>query len=217
MKNYEYIAFDMDGTLMNTYEGVSKAITYTMDKMGKPKPTEQQIRPCIGPPLDDSYKKIFGFTHEEAIEGVAKFREYYRDKGQFECHPYSGITDTLAALNDAGYKLFVATSKLITPALEIVRHFGLDKYFCHVEGTPPGYGDCSKADVLRNAFSSLGITDKSKVILVGDTKFDVIGAKEAGIECMGVLYGFGSEQEFKENGADYIVETTADIADFFLK
>ena len=114
-----------------------------------------------------------------------------------------------------GKKLFVATSKPVIPARNIVKRFELDQYFCHVEGTPPGAGDYSKEDVLKGAFAALGITDKSKVILIGDTKFDIIGAKAVGIQSMGVLYGFGSREELESHGADYIAPTTDDILKFF--
>ena len=215
MKKYKYIAFDLDGTLMNTYEGIANGQRYVAEHFGMEEPKEEIIRLFIGPPLEDSYKKLYGFNEEKTAEAVAKFREFYGPIGQNQCEPYQGIENTLEELQKAGYKLFVATSKLIGPAKGIVERFGLSKYFCHVEGTPLGSGDCSKADILTAAFRNLGIEDKSEVILIGDTCFDAIGAKSVGIDCIGVLYGFGSREDLESNGVIALAETPADILKFF--
>lgn len=216
LRDYNYIAFDLDGTLINTYEGVSNALQYVMKHFGRRELTQQEARLCIGPPLEDSYINLFGFTPEEARIGLAKFREFYGPIGQNQCKPYDGIEEVLAALQQNGKKLFVATSKLITPALSILERFGLDKYFLHIEGSPPGEGDFRKSDILNAAFRHLDIKDKSDVILIGDTKYDIIGAKEAGIASMGILYGFGSKEDFIANGADYIVDGVDDILKSFV-
>ncbi len=216
LKDYNYIGFDLDGTIMNTYEGVAGGIKYVMRHFGRPEPTEQEIRLCIGPPLDDSFRNLFGFTAEESKLGIDKFREYYAPIGQNLCRPYEGIAEALKSLSESGKKIFVATSKLITPAVAILENFDLAKYFCLIEGTPVGCGDCSKADILRSAIGKLGNPDLDDVILIGDTKFDIIGAKEVGIASMGVLYGFGSREDFETHGADFIVATPEEITKSFI-
>ena len=214
-KKYIYIAFDLDGTLMNTYEGIANGLCYVAEHFGMEKPDEKMIGLFIGPPLEDTFKKHYGFDEEKTAEAVAKFREFYGPIGQNQCKPYDGIKETLQKLNDAGYKLFVATSKLIGPAKGIVERFGLSEYFCHIEGTPLGMGDCSKADILLAAFGALNIKDKREVVLIGDTRFDAIGAAKVGIDCLGVSYGFGTKEELEENNVFAVAESPADILNFF--
>lgn len=214
-RDFEYIGFDLDGTLMNTYEGIANGLRHVLKSYEMGEPTEAQIRFCIGPPLDGSLQTLYGFSVEESKKAVEKFREFYGPIGQHQCQPYEGIEEVLKALKGLGKKLFVATSKPIAPARSILERFGLAKYFMHIEGTPPGSGDCSKADVLNAAFASLGNPPLDNIILIGDTKFDIIGAKTVGISAMGVLYGFGSREDFIEHGADFIVDNVSDIIKSF--
>lgn len=215
MKDYKYIAFDLDGTLINTEEGVTGAIRQMLLSYGVTEPNEAHLRACIGPPLQESLGKFFGIPEDSIPAAIDEFRKYYDPVSHIKCHPYEGIEETLKGLKEMGKKLTVATSKTVDPARKILRNFGLDKYFDHIEGTPMDQNDASKADVLRAAIKGLGCEDLNQMILVGDTKFDIIGANEVGLDTLAVTYGFGKTEDFKEHGATYIINTTADILNFF--
>ena len=215
MKDYKYIAFDLDGTIINTEEGVTQSIGRMLLSYGVENPDPALLRACIGPPLQESLGKFFGISEKDIPAAIDEFREYYNPISHIKCRPYDGIEETLQGLKAMGKKLTVATSKPVDPARRILERFGLDKYFDHIEGTPMGQNDASKADVLRAAIKGLGCEDTGEMILIGDTKFDIIGANLLGIDSMGITYGFGKKEELEGHGATYIVNTTAEILEFF--
>ncbi len=208
---YKYILFDLDGTLLNTYPGVSNAVRYTMNHYNKPIPEEETMRKYLGPPLADSFKNIAGFSEEIIPEAIKKFREYYLEKGIYEYEFFEDLKPTLKKLKEMDYILGVATSKLQVGAYTILKHAGIFDEFDYVCGSSADEGRITKSDVLENVLEHFGITDKTEAILIGDRFHDIEGAKSVGIDCCCVLCGFGSEQEFKERGANYIVPHISDI------
>lgn len=212
---FDYLAFDLDGTLINTEEGIVEGVQLVLNQYGFGQQDITSLRRFIGPPLDHSFKEFYGFSDEDSKEAVARFREYYNKTGQNKCAPYDGIENALSELKSLGYKLLVATSKPITPAVAILERFGLAGYFDRIEGTPVGKLDVTKSDVIEAALTAVGNPDRSRVLMIGDRMFDIIGAKQTGLASMGVLYGFGSREEFSEHGADYIAETVEDIVKCF--
>lgn len=159
----------------------------------------------IGPPLNESLPEYYGFTPEQAAKAVEVFREYFVEKGWLENAPYPGVAALLRELKEAGLQLMVATSKPEVQAVRVLKHFGLAEYFEHICGAPLGNEDgARKADVVRRALDHA--EDRSSVVMVGDRRHDVEGARENGIPCIGVLYGYGSREELAVAGASFITE-----------
>lgn len=148
------------------------------------------------------------------MEAVRYYREYYSDKGIFQNSVYDGLEDVLKELKRRGKKLAVATSKPEPFARRIIEHFDLAQYFDYVAGMELNGGRGTKEDVIRYALDACKVTDKDKVLMVGDREHDVLGAKGAGIDCLGILYGFGTSEELESAGADYIEETVEGILRF---
>ena len=211
MKDYQYILFDLDGTLTDSFLGISNSVKHALKKSGREIPSDMELRKFVGPSLHYSFTVFCGMTDEEARQAIAYYREVYTVTGLFESEVYDGIEDTLKALKEAGKELLVATSKPEHYARKIVEHFGLMKYFDFVAGASLDKSRSEKEQVIAYALEEYGITDKSKVLMVGDRKHDVEGAKINDLDCMGVLFGFGDRAELETAGAKYIAETAKDI------
>lgn len=211
--NKKYILFDLDGTLTDSQEGITKAVEYALNYFGIEVADRSELNVFIGPPLAESFMKYYGFSEEKALEGVKKYREYYNVKGKFENAVYEGIPAVLERLNDAGKILFVATSKPEFYARQIIEHFNLSGYFAGIYGATMDGSRVNKDEVIRYALQENGITDLHEVIMVGDREHDIIGAKKCGLEAIGVLFGFGSREELETNGAAAIAETAAQLGD----
>ncbi len=208
---YEYVLFDLDGTLTDPATGITNSIMYALKKYSIEVNDRCELYKFIGPPLWDSFEKYYGFSKDEANTAVEYYREYYRDKGIFENFVYEGLEDLLKKLNDKNMTLIVATSKPEVFANQILEHFDIAKYFTYVAGSNLDGTRIKKDEVIKYALQSCSIKDLSKAIMIGDREFDVIGAKKAGIKSIGVLYGYGDRSELENAGADYIVDTVADI------
>lgn len=215
MLNYEILLFDLDGTIINSSEGITNSVMYTLKKYGIEETDRTKLYKFIGPPLTDSFQRFYGFSVEKSIEGVSFYREYYRDRGIFECYVYEGFEESLKKLKEKGKTLIVATSKPEPFAREIIRHFGLDSYFDYVAGMEMNGGRGTKAEVIQYALEACKITDLSNCIMIGDRKHDVLGARKIGLDCLGVLYGFGDEQELMDAGAICVVKDPIDIEKLF--
>lgn len=212
--SYDIFFFDLDGTLTDSSLGITNAVIYALKKFGIEETDRTKLYSFIGPPLMVSFEKFCGFTKEQCAEAVGYYREYYREKGIFENHVYGGIEDVLKELRKQGKTLVVATSKPEPFARQIIEHFGLNPYFDYVAGMELDGGRGTKKEVIRYALCACRIADKSKVLMVGDREHDVLGAHAAGIECLGILYGFGTRDELVSAGADYIAENVEEILGF---
>ena len=218
MKNYSTVLFDLDGTLFDSGEGVKNSVVYALDKFGIKVEDRDALGCFIGPPLTVSFKTFYGFNEENADRGVAFYREYYKEKGIFEGYVYDGIEECLKRLKESGKRIVVATSKPEVFAERILEKFGIAKYFDFIAGaTIDEKTRSTKNQIIKYAMESCDIDDPTDVIMVGDRLFDIEGAKHFGMECIAVLYGYGSREEFIQYGADYIVETPKDVADLLLK
>ena len=206
MKRYQYLLFDLDGTLTDPGEGITNSVAYALEKFGICVTDKTALYPFIGPPLVDSFIKFYGFSHEDASRAVEYYREYFRDRGIFENVPYAGITEVLEKLQAAGKTLIVATSKPEPFARRIMEHFGLDKYFTYVAGASFDAARSEKWDVIEYALATMNITDRADAVMIGDRKHDIIGAQKTGLDSVGVLWGYGSREELTAAGADTIVE-----------
>ena len=211
---YKTIFFDLDGTITDSAPGIMNSIKYALEKNHLPMLSEEQLRSFIGPPLRGQFCKVCGLADEESARMVEDYREYYRDKGIFGNNVYDGVIEMLEKLRKKGFRLAIATSKPEKYAKIIIDHFHLTQYFACVAGMEMDGGRGTKAQVITYALEKNDITDKSKVLMIGDREHDVIGAHENGLDCLGILYGFGSRKEFEEAGADYIRENVEDILQF---
>lgn len=202
----EYILFDLDGTLVNTKEGIVKSVYYALDALHITEDEPEKLECFIGPPLIDSFREFYQLNDRAAEEAVKLFRQRYERKGVFECKPYDGILELTARLRKAGKRLCVATSKTQVYAEQILEMHKLRDVFEVFVGATPDGSLLIKSDIIRTVLTELGVHEVDKVVMVGDRKYDVIGAKEFGIECIGVRYGFAGAGELESAGADYIVE-----------
>ena len=210
---YNTVLFDLDGTLTNPGQGITNSVAYALKKFGIEVEDRQELYKFIGPPLYESFMKYYGFSQEKAETAVSFFREYFRDTGIFENEVYGGITDLLDKIKNSGRKIILATSKPEEFAKRVLSHFGLDKYFDFVAGATMDSSRVEKSDVIAYAIKESGCTGENAV-MIGDRLHDILGAKENGLDSIGVLFGYGSREELEEAGADYIAETVEEIIKF---
>lgn len=218
----KYILFDLDGTLTDSSEGITKCVQHALNRLGIKENDQAMLRRFIGPPLDESFEKFYGFDKGTALKAVDYYRERYSDTGIYENVLFDGIDKLLADLKNDGYIVALATCKPEIYVPRILKHFNIDGYFDVAVGSELEGGERRhKNQVINEVFvrlSEAGLTGddditmaKSKAIMIGDRKDDILGAKASGIDSMGVRYGFAEEQELEIAGADYIVETVEDI------
>ena len=209
----QYILFDLDGTLTESAPGIINSLKYALERLGVQDYDKAILDKFIGPPLAVSFEKFFGFKGEKCNNAIKIYREYFSERGLFENSVYPGAEDMLATLKSAGLSLAVATSKPEVFAKRILDKFGLSGYFDVICGIPLGNERMTKAQVIERAMSELGVTDKQAALMVGDRDYDVAGAHQNGIECLGVTYGYGSQEELEGAGAEYIAVSAADVVE----
>ncbi len=214
-QSVETVIFDFDGTLADTCRGIYRCALEALHAYGYDEPDGERLRAFIGPPLFDSFMK---YSHDEdtAHAMVAEYRRHYRAGGIFECDLYDGVLQMLEALYDKGITMAVASSKPAEFIKRIISHFEMDKYFSFVSGPVIGEREPSKAELIAAAVDVLG-ADKSLAVMVGDRMFDIDGAKQSGVRSIGVLYGFGSEEEIVSHGADETCRSVYELTELILK
>lgn len=208
---FDYILFDLDGTLTDPYVGITESVKYALNFFGKPIPDSEALKQYIGPPLVWSFKELAGITGDDTVKAVKKYRERYETIGWKENALLDGAEELLSNLKKKGKIIGLATSKPEKTSIQILEYFGIDKYFDFMGGASMDLTRNTKVQVVNYTLKNLGVTDLSKAVLVGDRHHDIDGAKEAGIASIGVLVGYGSRDELEKAGADYICETLADV------
>lgn len=208
----KYIFFDLDGTLVDSSKGIFLSLDKTFEKLGLPAMSDEEKCRFIGPPLEKSYITYCKMSEKEALKAVKIFREYYGEEGAYLHRLYDGIEDALKVLCQKGKILAVATSKPEKYAKIIIEGYDLDKYFSVISGAGDDGILGTKEYVLKKAIDGLEPDSLQQCVLVGDTVNDVVGASAVGIDCIGVLYGFGEEKELLESGAVCTVETPEEVA-----
>lgn len=216
MKNIRYILLDLDGTLTDPMIGITRSVQHALAFFGIKVHNLEELCPFIGPPLIDSFKEFYHFTDEQAQVALGKYREYFATKGIFENNEYEGIKDFLQSQVDQGRILMLATSKPEPFAKRILDHFKLTHYFTFIGGSTLDGSRSTKTDVIKYVLSTNKVTDLSRVIMIGDRKHDIEGAKNNGISSVGVLYGYGSRTELEHAGADFIVEDVKGLKSLLL-
>ena len=209
--NYKYILFDLDGTLTDPKLGITKSVAYALKSYGIQVDDLDLLLKFIGPPLKDSFVKYYGFSEEQGAEAVEKYREYFKPYGIYENKVYDGVENMLAELVKCGKKVILATSKPTVFANMILEYFHLDKYFTCAVGSELDGSRVKKGEVITEALRQAGGTDKSLAVMIGDREHDILGAKENGIDSIGVLYGYGDRAEHEAAGAGMIVESVEQL------
>lgn len=215
--NYQTILFDLDGTLTDPKEGITKCVAYGLRHFGIQVDDLDVLERFIGPPLTDSFSEYYGLDEEQTRVAIEKYRDRFNEKGWAENIPYPGAAELLKDLRAAGKTLAVATSKPEQAAIRILQHFGMADDFHLICGAPlDNPAGSRKSCVIRDALARLGVTDLTGVVMVGDRHHDVDGAHEVGLPAIGVLYGYGDRPEHEAAGAEYIAEDIPQLRSLLL-
>lgn len=210
----KHILFDLDGTIVRSDPGITRGVQKSLEQFGIYEEPEN-LKKFVGPPLVESYTKLYGLSLLQYEKALEIFHEYYRSTGIFECELYEGIEEMLKVLS-VEYRLYIATSKPEREARRVIEHFGLDKYFTFVGGSDGDFNTkrSTKAAVIEYVLKSNNIEDKTAAIMVGDKVHDIVGANTVGLKSIGILYGYGSMEEFDK--ANYIVRNVDDLREMFI-
>ncbi len=214
MIKYNYVLFDLDGTLSESAEGIRKSLEYAIKKLGKPLPDLDDYTLYIGPPLIDTFRNVCGFSEEDSQNGVELYRGFYEEKGKYKNKLYGGIKEVLEKLKAEGAKVAVCSSKYEKFAEEIVELLGVSSLFDAVCGSTLDGSRKDKKDLIPYAVKALGgnpQTDRERVVMLGDTHFDAKGAKQCGVDFIAVEYGYGSIDAMKNEGAKIFAKTPSDL------
>ena len=211
MSKFKYILFDLDGTLIESGKGIMNAVKYALKKYGIDETNEAVLRSFVGPPLNQQFAKCYGFSAEKSLEAVLVFREYYETKGILENEMYTGIDKVLQQLKNQGKYLMVATSKPEKFAHNILAQHDLEKYFDFIGGSLTDGSRITKIQVLDYVLKTNKIENTDEVLMIGDTKFDILGAKNFDLKSMAVTYGYGTEKELMETKPDFTAGSPQEI------
>ena len=227
---YEVILFDLDGTVTDPGEGITNSVMYALDKFDIKVAERSQLYKFIGPPLRESFAEFYHFDDVKCEQAVAYYREYYKDQGIYENKLYDGMEQLLKDIKASGRKIALATSKPEPFAKQILQYFHIDSNFDVIAGSTLDGARNSKEEVIAYALEQCGVTnlssrkdigafipqywsekELSEVVMIGDRKYDILGAKKMGIDSIGVLFGYGEEKELRDAGATHIAARVEDI------
>lgn len=214
--SFECIIFDLDGTLTEPEEGITRSIEYALNKMGIKVPDRKTLTKYIGPPLLPVFQEDYGMTEEESRQALEFYRERFLDKGMYENRVYDGIEELLSCLKENGKKIMLATTKPYPQAVGILEYFGLMKYFDVVSGADMNENLVEKPDVMRLAISKCPEANQTNTVMVGDRKYDILGAKVHKIPSIGVLYGYGDYEELYKAGATCFAKNVEELTKLLL-
>lgn len=202
---YNILLWDLDGTLTDSKEGITRSVQYSLQKLGYPIPDADDLHWVIGPPLKESFKVLLKTTDEALLsQAVGLYRERFRDLGLYENIVYPGIPELLLKLKEQGCRHFLATSKPRVFAEKILQHFGLKEHFEHIMGSELDGRLVDKESVIAEVLKRFSAEAQVKPVMIGDRKYDVQGARANGIEVIAVSYGYGTREELRQAGADWI-------------
>lgn len=213
---YKYIFFDLDGTLTDPQEGITNCVKYALEYYGIHETDYSNLLRFIGPPLIHSFRQYYGFDQEKALEAVAKYRECFSSVGIFENKVYEGIYDLLQALTDNGHILVLATSKPRIFAERIMAKYRLRPYFKLISGSELDGTRNNKDEVIEYAIDKLKCP-RNKIIMVGDRKHDILGAKKCHIVSCGVRFGYAEKGELETAGADYMADNLSELLQILMQ
>lgn len=204
------IIFDLDGTIVESGQGIINSFKYSFEKMGLETPTMEELKTYIGPPLLDTFNTKFNFKPEDSQKALEFYREHYKAKGKFECNLYPGIIETIKDLSE-NHKIALGTSKVQESAKEILEYYDIAKYFSFIGGASRNGSRNNKTKVLEYVLENVGDYDLNKAYMIGDRFYDIEGAKNCGLKSIGVTWGYGERKELLEAGAGYIVDNSQEL------
>lgn len=210
---YKNILFDLDGTLTDPKLGITNSIIYALNQLNLPAPKNDELVHFIGPPLSESFEQYYALTGEANQLAIHHYREYFSDKGLFENALYPGIIELLNTLQQRGHRLFVATSKPQIYAEQIVDHFEMTSYFEAVVGSELDGTRSAKGDIITHILHMYQL-DASDCIMIGDRKHDLIGAALNQMDAVGVLFGYGSQQELAQCRPKAMIKTVTELSTY---
>lgn len=208
---YTYLLFDLDGTLTDPKEGITRSVQYAFEKIGIIEPDLEKLTRFIGPPLVPAFMEYYDLTQEQAEEALRFYRERFQPIGIFENRVYEGISEMLKDLQQKGYVIALATSKPEVFAEKILEHFNLKSCFQCVVGSELDGRRTKKSEVIEEVFRRLEINERGKALMIGDRHHDIDGAAECGIDAVGVRFGYAQVGELEQAGARYIVDTVEEL------
>ncbi|MBP1561968.1 MAG: HAD-IA family hydrolase [Oscillospiraceae bacterium] len=212
LENFDVILFDLDGTVIDSEEGITKCVRYTLEKFGITENSRERLIRFIGPSLIYSFTEFYGFDKAQAEAAVAVYRERYSVTGIMECRVIDGIPEALKLLSESGKRIGLATSKPEVYAEKILKAFEIEKYFDVITGAELDGSRIDKADVIEECLRRMGYPDRKSVLMVGDRKHDIEGAKLCGVCSAGIPYNFTEPGEFEAAGAEYIFDSPVSLA-----
>ncbi len=211
---FDFILFDLDGTLTDPKTGITNCVKYALEYFGISEDNEKNLLKFIGPPLYDTFRELYGFSHDDANLAVEKYRERFSTIGLFENSILDGAIELLKSLKESGKKLALATSKPYVFAERIIKKFGMWEYFDYVVGAELDGTRNYKNEVISEVLNQAKISDLSRVVMIGDRKHDILGAKKCNVASIGVKCGYAEEGELEAAGADFIFENLFELNDF---
>ncbi len=213
MVKYPYLLFDLDGTLTDSGEGIMRSVQYALQKFGIEVGDYHELHAFVGPPLTDTFQSLYGLSADEAGQALAFYRERYSTIGIFENSVYEGIPEILREMDAEGRILAVASSKPEVYVKKVLDHFGIGGYFRETVGSGLDLKGAQKPEIIEEVMRrfSLREEDKKKMLMIGDRRYDILGAKATGIDSMGVYYGYADPGELEEAGATYIADSVEDL------
>ena len=213
---FELILFDLDGTLTDSKEGIINCVKYALESFGIHEQNKETLLKFIGPSLYDSFSSIYGFSHEDAVLAVEKYRERYNDIGIFENSVYPDTESVLKSLKNAGKRLALATSKPVVYANRVLEHFDISEYLDYKVGAEFDGTRSKKQEVIEEVLRLASPFDLTKTVMVGDRRHDILGAKSCKISSIGLRCGYAEKGELEDAGADYIFENLSKMTEFIL-
>lgn len=219
MQPKDICLFDLDGTLIDSAPGILNCVDHALSFYGITEKDPAIRNEFLGPPLYNTFMRVYGFSHEQALEAVEHYRERFRPIGVLENTLYPGIRDLLTSLHAHGKTVVLATSKPLPFARIILDHYEITGLFDFIGGGDISGKRALKSEVLEYilAENGWGEADKPRMVMIGDRRFDVEGAKALGLDCVGVLYGYGSREELLQAGADALAGSPAELLSLLLK
>ena len=205
-----YLLFDLDGTLTDSALGITNSVRYALQKFGITETDEKKLCLFVGPPLYDSFRELYGLSHDDANLAIVYYREYYVSKGLYENSVYPGVREMLEALSNSGRKIILATSKPEGFAREILKNFCLDGYFYEIFGATMDEKLCRKDEIIAYALEKTGISP-DEAVMIGDRRYDIEGGRKNNLMTVGVLYGYGTREELSAANADCIAATVNEL------
>lgn len=214
--HYQNILFDLDGTLTDPREGITRSIQYALAKLGIDEPDLGKLEHFIGPPLLQAFMQFYGFDEAKAWEAVNHYRDRFKVTGLYENEVFEGVIELLETLEGQGRHLYIATSKPWEFAREIARHFDFARHFKMIYGSELDGTRTNKVELIRHLLAEEGL-DPTQTLMIGDRKHDLIGARSNGLDCVAVGYGFGSHEELTAQEPTYHFDTLAQLHEAFLR